>query len=274
MPGRNAFQVIGRILRCYVRSCIRSFGYDIVRINGQERRVSRGNVSTEPEQPYNEGHPVGPVNISEKIKRAKDGGPFEWPDIIALNEAAKKLIGDAQSIAEYGCGTGKFISVARDYPDRLFYASEFDVDALNWAKKRYNNISNIEWFPGSLPTHLSQLDLVVSLDVVEHIWDHTDFLRMMARSGRRAVLSTPNRSRSNRTYHVGPPEYPQHVREWTAGEFYWTLRCFWQKVELYSTTDQFSSDLIKIDVDSRCYHLIANCQAPIAREAVSEGIKC
>ena len=36
---------------------------------------------------------------------------------------------------------------------------------------------------------------------------------------------------------TGPPPYYQHVREWTAGEFYWVLRLFYERVTLFAMPD-------------------------------------
>jgi SAM-dependent methyltransferase len=66
----------------------------------------------------------------------------------------------------------------------------------------------------ALPVRDAGIDLVVSLQTVEHVWDQVRFVRECARvlrTGGRAVLSTPNRL-------TFPPGNVFHHRELDAGE--------------------------------------------------------
>ncbi len=242
------------MLRGYVKALLSTLGYEISRA----RRPSCGEVLS----PYTENPEFGPVNISAKLARAESGGPFEWPDVVALNEAAKQLIREERRIAEFGCGTGKFMEIAKSYPDRFFFASEFDRDTLEWTRNKLKDLENITWFVGPIPEHLGRFDLLVALDVIEHVANFPAFLELAARTSGRAIISTPNRARQSSANHAGPPRYEQHVREWTAGEFFWVLRCYWDDVCLYSTATANSSKLVRIDVNSTSYHLIADCNSP------------
>ena len=60
------------------------------------------------ETPYLENPEVGAKNLSIKLERVEKGGPFEWPDVLALNRVIVKMLGPAQRITELGGGTGAF----------------------------------------------------------------------------------------------------------------------------------------------------------------------
>jgi hypothetical protein len=53
------------------------------------------------------------------------------------------------------------------------------------------------------------------------------------------------------------------VREWTAGEFYWVLRAFYNDVTLYSMPDVYVPELCLIDIQSTKTPVIAACSEPI-----------
>ena len=78
---------------------------------------------------------------------------------------------------------------------------------------------------------------------------------------------TPNRARSAQAHHAGPPAYEQHVREWTAGELYWVLRCFYRDVRLLAMPDPFVPWLEPADVDTTRAQLVADCRDPLRSKA-------
>ena len=53
----------------------------------------------------------------------------------------------------------------------------------------------------------------------------------------KAIITTPNKDKSLEHALASPPIYYQHVREWDAGEFYWILKMFYKRVELYAMPD-------------------------------------
>jgi 2-polyprenyl-3-methyl-5-hydroxy-6-metoxy-1,4-benzoquinol methylase len=184
---------------------------------------------------YRERPEYGPVNIESKLARVAAGGPFEPRDITLVNRAAVELAGNPKSVLEVGCGTAMFSSMLADrHPDTCITASEFQDETRQWAIANRSR-PNIEYckkyiteFP---PNHF---DLCVALEVVEHIEDYSHFLLQMSRAAPRAITSTPNKFRSWYDYELNTPEFDQHVREWSSGEFYWVLRCFWKHVEIYT----------------------------------------
>lgn len=183
---------------------------------------------------YAERPETGAINLEHKLERLKAGGPFEPYDVSLINKAATQLIGEAENILEVGCGTGIFAGLAAQKAGVHITASEFDHAALEWAKANRGG-SNISFQRLSLDDcEEDAYDLVVAIEVIEHLSDYSSFLKQLSRVAPRALITTPNKNRSALDAVANTPSYDGHTREWTAGEFYWVLRTFWQEVQLYT----------------------------------------
>lgn len=120
------------------------------------------------------------------------------------------------------------------YTETKIIASEFEYQTRQWATDNRSR-PNIEFCKKSITEfRRNQFDLCVALEVIEHIDDYATFLTQIAQVALRAIVSTPNKFRSWCHYEVNTPEFDQHVREWSSGEFYWVLRCFWKSVEIHT----------------------------------------
>jgi len=211
--------------------------------------------------PYTENCELGAVNWNPKQQRLNKGQSFEWPNIIALNWAVSSLVGEAKSIVELGSGTGCFAYEASADPKRRVTASELDRNALEWARQ-HRSRPNIQ-YTTRLPTHHDgPFDLVVAIEVIEHVQDYCSFISQCCGLASRAIFTTPNKKRSLVHDSDGPPNYSQHVREWTAGEFYWILRVFYDEVYLYSMPDVHVPFLCPIRTTDPATPLVANCRNP------------
>jgi len=227
--------------------------------------------------PYVERPETGALNIAVKLDRQRQGGPFEPPEIVLVNRAAASLIAPHhRRIFEAGSGTGLFASFVATEPRRTIVASEFDDGARAWAAE-HRSRPNIEYcarpFDGYDP---KSFDVAVAIEVIEHIGDYPSFLRGLARTANEAIVTTPNRQRSPFTSVDRTPAYSEHVREWTAGELFWVLRCFYRHVELFTIPDmpaQMNALLESIDYrprlapcsDLTCEpNLIARCSGALA----------
>jgi hypothetical protein len=211
--------------------------------------------------PYRENPEVGPVNLAEKERRLLRGGPFEWPDIVALNKAVVSLLGDARNILELGGGTGCFAFHAGEDPTRQIVCSELDDDALKWTRTNRTR-ENICYINRFATTSDGPFDLVVAVEVVEHIVEYHRFLESCIILAPRAIITTPNKNRSSQTAVASPPVYQYHVREWTAGEFYWVLKTFYNSVKLYSMPNPFTPKVIPIRIIDSLSPVIAVCDEP------------
>ena len=104
---------------------------------------------------------------------------------------------------------------------RLTCALDYDRTAVTQAA-RYRKVYPVQANLAALPIATGSVDVLVSLQVIEHVWDHRQFLdecRRVLRPGGPLVLSTPNRL----TFSPGAgshdrPVNPFHSHEFTATE--------------------------------------------------------
>lgn len=223
--------------------------------------------------PYIENPEVGAVNLQSKLYRLQRGGPFEPYDVDLINRAAGTLLGDARTVFEAGSGTGMFAAMAAQKGLKVT-ASEFDAPTREWAgaNRSHPNITYCETWLQEVDD--DAYDLSVAFEVIEHVANYPAFLRELARIAPRSIVSTPNKARSAFDEVASPPLFHQHVREWTAGEFYWVLRCFWDDVQLWTIPDM-ETHMKRLAADpgyqppverqgllSRDQAMIAVCQTP------------
>lgn len=252
-------------LRYHANRVLRRLGLTLERaqpVAAPPPTLSPADAMLDPPPPYQERLETGAVNFEEKRKRLAQGGWMEWPNMVALNWAVATLVGPARRIVELGGGTGCFAYEAAAEPTRHIVCAELDGDALAWARQ-HRARPNIEYVQRLVTPADGPFDLVVAVEVIEHLADYAGFLRLCADLAPRALLSTPNRARDPGSDTPGPPAYHQHVREWTAGEFYWVLRAFYRRVNLYALADPCVPSVVPIQVTDRRTPLIAECHDPL-----------
>lgn len=198
----------------------------------------------------------GACNFDAKSKRVVDGGHWEWPNMVALNWLVASVVGNSKKILEVGSGTGCFAYEAGADPKRQIICFEADSKARAWAE-RYRSRPNVVYTDGLLSDVTDDYDLTVAIDVVEHLSNYSSFLNSCSRVSRKSIFTTPNRFRED------PPRitplYEQHVQEWSAGEFYWTLKSFWKYVYLLGMPNPYVPICRPIDVNSSDSQIIAVC---------------
>lgn len=206
--------------------------------------------------PYIHNTEVGACNMPEKLKRIEQGGFFEWPNMVALNWTVAAMIGKAKSIIEVGAGTGCFAYEAAADSTRKILCLEADESARTWAiQNRFR--PNISYSAQRMSEIDKMFDVLVAIDVLEHIKDYSIFLKECHNIARKAIITTPNRFR-----HDPPklkPDYLQHVQEWSAGEFYWVLKSHWATVRLFGMPNSYIPLCVPTDVNSKLHQLIAVC---------------
>jgi 2-polyprenyl-3-methyl-5-hydroxy-6-metoxy-1,4-benzoquinol methylase len=225
---------------------------------------------------YQERQEVGAVNFEVKSKRQETGGYFEQPLIVILNKGVAELIDEnCKNILEVGSGTGIFASEASKDKTRKIIASEFNEGARKYAEMNRAK-DNIFYCQQSLSDFSrNEFDLVVSIEVIEHIFDYSSFLYQLSSVAPKAIITTPNKNRNAFDSIVNTPTYGEHCREWTAGEFYWVLRVFYKKVTLYSVPnidqqisqflknpDSYTPSISSVGLLTKEHLLIAKCEEP------------
>jgi hypothetical protein len=196
-------------------------------------------------------------------ERLEQRGFLDWPDILALNWAVSALIGDAKRIAEIGSGTGPFAEYAARDRSRELHC--FEPDDFARAKAiELRSFPNVHYHASWESDTSARYDLLVSIEVIEHVPELEAFLSSCARLAPRAIYTTPNRVSRYPAGHFGPPSYPAHVREFSAGEIFWMLRLYYRQVRLFHLPDPFVPWLAPLDIATPGSPVIADCRDPIA----------
>lgn len=215
---------------------------------------------------YKENLEFGIGNISVKFERMKQGEPFEYLNEIATNRAIEKCIKKERNIIDYGSGTGLFESFAAPkHPHTHFVASELDTETTKWCKQNrgYKNVEYVSLDTKQLLKKYGEFDLAVCVEVIEHVTDYQQFLEELTSLSDTAIITTPNRDRDITEAMSISPTIHYHVREWNAGEFYWILRAYYKKVDLFSITDPEGTNIQRVGFMHSLFGTIAYCSGRI-----------
>lgn len=123
-----------------------------------------------------------------------------------------------QKVLEAGCGEGYGADLLRHSASEVL-ALDYDAGTTSHVHRRYPALSLARANLASLPVRSAAVDVVVNLQVIEHLWNQPEFLRECHRvltPGGVLVVSTPNRI----TFSPGrdTPLNPFHTRELAAAE--------------------------------------------------------
>ena len=120
-------------------------------------------------------------------------------------------------VVEAGSGEGYGAALLRDAGARVVVALEYDDAAVRHARAAYDGVGTTRANLAAMPVAPGSVDVLVCLQVVEHLWDLAGFLRDCAtvlRPGGLAVVSTPNRPVFSPGLGRGEkPTNPFHVAE-------------------------------------------------------------
>jgi SAM-dependent methyltransferase len=93
--------------------------------------------------------------------------------------------------ADIGCGAGLVTEIlAINYPDARFTGFELSLDAQEIHKKR-KQLTNLQFSKNNLLDSADNFDLIICLDVFEHVEDYFGFLRELKNRGKMFIFNIP-----------------------------------------------------------------------------------
>lgn len=137
------------------------------------------------------------------------------------HEAAYEFAGpyvSGRDVLEVGCGEGYGTALlARSA--RTVTGLDYDALTVTHAASRYPDARFLRGNLAALPVRDAAVDVLATLQVIEHVWDHPQFVRECRRVLRPdglLLVTTPNRL----TFSPGrdEPLNPFHTKEFTAAE--------------------------------------------------------
>jgi SAM-dependent methyltransferase len=127
-------------------------------------------------------------------------------------------------VVEAGSGEGYGADLLRNAGARVVVSLEYDEAAVRHARSTYSAVGTTRANLAAMPLAAGSADVLVSLQVVEHLWDLPGFLRdcrTVLRAGGLAVMSTPNRPVFSPGLGRGEkPTNPFHVEELDAEQLH------------------------------------------------------
>ncbi len=131
-------------------------------------------------------------------------------------------------VLEAGSGEGYGAALLRRSGADVVLALEYDAPSARHAAQSYPDVTTVRANLAAVPVAARAVDVLVSLQVVEHLWDLREFLRdctRVVRPGGLVVVTTPNRPVFSPGLGRGErPTNPFHVEEFDAEQLADLLR--------------------------------------------------
>jgi ubiquinone/menaquinone biosynthesis C-methylase UbiE len=189
------------------------------------------------------------INIARKvarkiIPRAELEPPFEKPDpkeystlttpmeVPVQREAyylaLKEYVSEGDKVLDVGMGLGYGLTIM-SIKAKEVAGVDVDKKSVDYCNDslfgRNPKLKKILHYDGyHLPFKDNEYDVIVSIDVLEHVERYDEFLKELARVAKKAVvINTPNRRPEN-TNSDGTPKNYWHLREWSSDELKTILR--------------------------------------------------
>lgn len=139
--------------------------------------------------------------------------------VVAYDLAAPHV--DGARVLDAGCGEGYGLAMLRDAGATHVVGADLDEQAVVHARARYggDRVEVVRCELMALPLNDDAVDVTVSFQVIEHLYDVPGYLaslRRVTRAGGYVLIATPNRLTF--TPDSDTPVNPFHVREFTAAE--------------------------------------------------------
>jgi 2-polyprenyl-3-methyl-5-hydroxy-6-metoxy-1,4-benzoquinol methylase len=166
--------------------------------------------------------------------------PGKTPEIL-FREHEERYAFAAQYVAgkdvlDIACGTGIGTDHLRKTGAACCYGVDIDPMVVEYAKTAYENCIFLRADATRLSLPDNSMDLVVSMETIEHVLDQQKFLlecKRVLRPNGRFICSTPNR-----IIYRWQGQNPFHVRELTADEFASLIAAHFGNVRLFSQSER------------------------------------
>jgi ubiquinone/menaquinone biosynthesis C-methylase UbiE len=164
----------------------------------------------------------------------KENEPWELADHPSRYIFVQHLITDGEHVLEVGSGVGYGL---RKLSNSAYISSigvDINREAILFAKKNCSPKSSLEFavMGGSkLGFRDNVFDMVFSLEAIEHVIDHREFVKEPCRVlklGGTYIISTPNKNDSQRYVSC-----PFHVKGFTKNELYLTLKKHFRMIQIF-----------------------------------------
>ena len=148
-----------------------------------------------------------------------------------------------KTVLDCGSGEGKGSREIAEGRPRAMIALDRAINAVTLA--RTATVQPLAASAEQLPLRNRAADVIVALEVIEHLDDPdafiADVVRSLASNGT-FICSTPNRLVRNPLLPLdGKPLNPWHLREWTAEEFHAILSAGFESIEMFGQVPQSPS---------------------------------
>lgn len=172
------------------------------------------------------------------------------------------------TIVDVGCGSGVGSNVLSQEAD-FVWGIDKNENSIKFAKEAFTRVKNgiyynsqvsfDQWDIISDNRETMKFDIVLAIEVIEHIYDYKTFLKKLTQFDTKNTnnpteyfISTPNRN--NKHIQQDKPFNPWHVREYTAQEFHAVLSEFFKDIEFFSAAGE------PAPIDTNHTPLIAKCK--------------
>jgi SAM-dependent methyltransferase len=187
----------------------------------------------------------------------------------AAYEFALPLVAGS-SLLEVGCGEGYGTALLASSA-RQVVGVDYDAVTVAHASRTYPQAAFVRGNLAALPVPSDTVHVVATLQVIEHVWNHPEFVRecfRVLRPGGSLFVTTPNRL----TFSPGleSPVNPFHTKEFTADELVALLtRCGFRIEAVYGL---FAGPRL-VDFDARHGGSFVDAQLAVAPDAWDEQLR-
>ena len=121
--------------------------------------------------------------------------PYEACRVVTVRDTLRRLPGEPERVLDYGCGEGRYLEVVRErFPNARLVGCDVSSVALDHARRRRPWADYTKMDDERAPLEDGSFDLILSVEVLEHVADVELATRELARllaPGGRLVLTTP-----------------------------------------------------------------------------------